>query len=40
MLTITSIENNIIITIGNQDQKMTKIKKVMMAIASYNMRRQ
>lgn len=35
MLAITSnIENNIIITIENQDQKMAKIKKVMMTIAS------
>jgi len=37
MLAITSsIKNNtIIITIENQDQKMIKIKKMMMTIASY-----
>ncbi len=37
MLAVTSsIKNNIIITIENQDQKMNKIKKVMMTIASCN----
>jgi hypothetical protein len=36
MLAITnSIENNTIITIENQDQKMSKSQKVMMTIASY-----
>jgi len=32
----SSIENNISITIENQDQKMNKPKKAMMTIASYN----